>query len=410
MRTGPLAEQVKVIAARLAGVVSELRQNAFFDPLREHLLRQLLRNRRQPVIVVDTPIILPEGHTLRSKVGTSGRLEQVVRVELVAQLHATAARGKERSMAVLGQRPETKPSTVSAQRRLGPLLVVWVETRELLKGPPNMVVEGSKSIGMERRRDGSDGENHFTEAGAVAKELQGDLGVRQLTESLQNAACLSDAGLGVLVAELLVTHRPAKQLKVALPDHLEVARELANVNRGSLAADQDELALVLEVGLASAEPEAELRAPSLQGGKSRRNSGGFTSQAEVVQVGIDKLEPTAGTRASQLRQHRLQDQREQQRAERVALLNTTLRRDDVVAKHQIGVNSVAEVDPRREARETVANLAEEAGAVDSVERVLEVKFKEDLVRTVAIAQTPLPSGLQPHFSAERHRHADLERA
>ena len=193
----------------------------------------------------------------------------------------------------MGQRPETQPTTVSAQRRLGPLLVVRVETRELLKAPPNMVVEGAKSIGVERRRDGSDGENHFTEAGAVAKELQGDLGVRQLTKSLQNAARLSDAGLGVLVAKLLVTHRPTKQLKAALPDHLEVTRELANVSCGSLAADQDELALVLEVGLASAEHEAELRAPSLQGGKSRGNSGGFTSQAEVVQVGIDKLEPTA---------------------------------------------------------------------------------------------------------------------
>ena len=203
MRTGPLAEQVKVIAAGLAGIVSELRQHALLDALREHLLRQLLRHRRQPVIVVDTPVILPEGHTLGSKVGTSGRLEQVVRVELVAQLHATAARGQERSMAVLSQRPETQPSTVSAQRRLGPLLVVQVETRELLKVPPNMVVEGAKSIGVERRRGGSDGENHFTEAGAVAKKLQGDLGVRQLTKSLQNAARLSGAGLGVLVAKLL---------------------------------------------------------------------------------------------------------------------------------------------------------------------------------------------------------------
>ena len=38
----------------------------------------------------------------------------------VAQLPATAVRGKESSMAVLGQGPETQPSTVNAQRRLGP--------------------------------------------------------------------------------------------------------------------------------------------------------------------------------------------------------------------------------------------------------------------------------------------------
>ena len=38
MRTGRLAEQVKVIVARLAGIGSELRQNALLDTLREHLL------------------------------------------------------------------------------------------------------------------------------------------------------------------------------------------------------------------------------------------------------------------------------------------------------------------------------------------------------------------------------------
>ena len=120
-------------------------------------------------------------------------------------------------MAVLGQRPETQPTTVSAQRRLGPLLVAPVETRELLKAPPNMVVEGAKSIGVERRRDGPDGENHFTEAGAVAKELQGDLGVRQLAESVQNATSLSDAALCVLVAKLWATDRTTPTARSCLP-------------------------------------------------------------------------------------------------------------------------------------------------------------------------------------------------
>ena len=66
------------------------------------------------------------------------------------------------------------------------------------------------SINFFHLTDGSDGENHFTEAGAVAKELQSDLGVRQLTKSFQNAARLSDAGLGVLVAKVLVTHQAAQ--------------------------------------------------------------------------------------------------------------------------------------------------------------------------------------------------------
>ena len=66
------------------------------------------------------------------------------------------------------------------------------------------------------------------------------------------------------------------------------------------------------------------------------------------------------------------------------MLNTALRRNGVGAKHQFRVSSVAKVNPRREAREAVANFAEEARAVHGVERVLEVQLEEDLVRTVVI--------------------------
>ena len=74
-------------------------------------------------------------------------------------------------MAVLGQRPETQTSTVSSQRRLGPLLVFRVETRELLEALPDMVVEAAQSVAMEGRRNSSDREDHFAERGAVAEEL-----------------------------------------------------------------------------------------------------------------------------------------------------------------------------------------------------------------------------------------------
>ena len=97
----------------------------------------------------------------------------------------------------------------------------------------------------------------------MAQELQGDLGVRQLTKSLQNATSLSDAALRVLVAKLLATHWPAQQREVAFPDNFKISRKLVNVHSGGRAADQDELALVLELGFASAQLEAELRTPSL---------------------------------------------------------------------------------------------------------------------------------------------------
>ena len=52
-------------------------------------------------------------------------------------------------MTVLCQRPEAKPSTASAQRRLRPLLVVRVETGEVFEARADVVVEGAQSIGVE---------------------------------------------------------------------------------------------------------------------------------------------------------------------------------------------------------------------------------------------------------------------
>ena len=195
-------------------------------------------------------------------------------------------------MAVLHKRPEPKPPTVSAQRRLSPLLVVWVQTGEVLKARPDQVVERAQGSAVEAGRHRSDREDHFAEGGAVAQELQSDLGIRQLAEGLQDATSLSDASLGVLVAELWAADRTAQQLEVAFPDNFEISRELGNVHRGGQAADQDELALVLEVGLASAQLKAEVRAPSLQSVKGRLHRRGLARKAEVIQVGVDQLEPT----------------------------------------------------------------------------------------------------------------------
>ena len=74
-------------------------------------------------------------------------------------------------MAVLRQGPEAETTTAGAQRGLGPLLVVRVETRELLEALPDMVVEAAQSVAMEGRRYSSDRKDHFAERGAVAEEL-----------------------------------------------------------------------------------------------------------------------------------------------------------------------------------------------------------------------------------------------
>ena len=83
--------------------MSKLRQSASLDALRYRFLGQLVRDRRQPVVVIDTAIVSVEGHTLGSRLGASGGLECVVGVKSLAQLRATAAGRKEGSVAVLRQ-------------------------------------------------------------------------------------------------------------------------------------------------------------------------------------------------------------------------------------------------------------------------------------------------------------------
>ena len=130
-----------------------------------------IRDRRQPVVVIDTAIVSVESHTLGSRLDASGGLERVVGVEFLAQFRATAAGRKEGSVTVLRQGPEAETPTASAQRGLRPLLVVRVEARELLEALPDMVVEAAQSVAMEGRRNSSDRKDHFAEGSAVAEEL-----------------------------------------------------------------------------------------------------------------------------------------------------------------------------------------------------------------------------------------------
>ena len=106
VRTRALTDQVKVIAARLAGIVSELRQGSPVDTLGQRFLGKLVGHGRQPVIVVDTLVVGADGHTFGSELRASGEFPSVVGVKFLAQLHATAAGGEESSMAVLHKRPE----------------------------------------------------------------------------------------------------------------------------------------------------------------------------------------------------------------------------------------------------------------------------------------------------------------
>ena len=202
MRPTTLAEQIQMVTTRLAASVSQLRQNTPVDALRQDLLGQLVRHRRQLVVVVDTPVVSVQGNTFGGRLRVSARLERVVRVKFPAQLGATAARGEESSVAVLRQGPQPETTRASPKRRLRPLVVVRVKTGKLLEAGPDLIIEAGDGSRVEARRDSPDGENHFAESRAAAQQVESDLRVGQLAESFQELAGLADPILGMRVAEL----------------------------------------------------------------------------------------------------------------------------------------------------------------------------------------------------------------
>jgi hypothetical protein len=78
------------------------------------------------------------------------------------------------------------------------------------------------------------------------------------------------------------------------------------------------------------QPNGEAAGP--KGTQSGTNTVGVACEAKVVQIGINQLQTPEGTRGTQFSQDRLQGEGKQEGAQRIALLNATLRRELVFAK------------------------------------------------------------------------------
>jgi hypothetical protein len=237
----------------------------------------------------------------------AGRFKDMVWVKLLAKLDAAGARGEESSVAVLRQGPQPETTRASPKRRLRPLVVVRVQTGKLLEAGPDLIIEAGDSSRVEARRDSTDGENHFAESRAAAQQVESDLGVGQLAESLQELAGLADPFLSMRVAELRGADRTAEKLEVAVSHDLEVRGKSASINRGGMAGSEDELALVLEVGRASAELQAQGSTAGLKDVDGPADSRGLASQTKVVEVSESEFKAPCSAEVSQLGENRVED-------------------------------------------------------------------------------------------------------
>ena len=97
----------------------------------------------------------------------------------------------------------------------------------------------------------------------------------------------------------------------------------------------------------------------------------------------------------------LESQGEQQRAERIALLNSSLRADPVVAKEEFRGGGVAPLGERGQAWEVIPALFEKRLPGHGVESVFEVDFQEHRVGAAGVAFAPLPCDMHSDLCPAR---------
>jgi len=146
---------------------------------------------------------------------------------------------------------------------LGPLLIIRVKAGKLLEAGADVLIKVSKGSSVKGRGHHPERENHFTERTAVTQQVQSDLWVWKLAQSLQDLRSLSHSALGMAVAKVSTANGSAQQLKVTIPYHFEVGRELAGVNSGSTPSAQNELTLIFVRVSARAESEPQFATAGL---------------------------------------------------------------------------------------------------------------------------------------------------
>jgi hypothetical protein len=130
-----------------------------------------------------------------------------------------------------------------------------------------------------------------------------------------------------------------------------------------------------DLALSKVEAQAQLRTPGLCVGEGRRDSVDVTGNDAVIKIEGGQVE---GARAKFLRQW-LQSSSEQQRAQRVTLLDATSGLQDGGAKLQGRGRSIAPCSPSRQGGEVRADRGKDLNAADGVEGVLEIQLEQDFV-------------------------------
>jgi hypothetical protein len=215
----------------------------------------------------------------------------------------------------------------------------------------------------------------------------------------------------VLVAESGASNGSTKKLEVTVGEDsglssFGVDQELLGKKGGQVSVRrrpwEDEFALL------HIEFETQSLTVRLQVFEGGAHGLGITGQDAVVQV--EQVQVQRGL--LDLREffdQFMDGQGEEERTQRVSLLNASGRVDRVRAKLEVGGGTVTPVGPFGKAREDMAAPLQKLRAVHIVEGVFEIKFEQTFVSAVGMSFGPGPASVDSSIKAERASDTELSR-
>ena len=395
----PLELQVGTEGFTAGAGDKELLDHSAIQRLRQRLLSGRRRRRDRDMVGGQHELVV-EG---------SGSVEEwpgggVARVQATAARQRSTEGGDVGSSGVSGNVPQAKPAGGRGEGGLQPGFGRQRPRAKAFQAGTNSCIK--INCGLAKKLWGRDthGKNHPAEGSTVTQQQEPCLRVRELTQCFQEGLRLVDAlGMGVGFS---VSRRPNRSAKKV---HSPVLADLHPVREGPLVNSTVRAGAVGKDTLARVELQANLAAGGGKAGQACSDLLGPASKVAVIQESKGKFRLLPRTAGRSGLESRVQGQCKQERAEWVALLDSSFRGEGGVVEEKPGMVVVAPLGPWRETRHMQADLPKHRSTINSVEGIAEINLQKALIDMTSVALHPLPGSVDGSLRTEGHSHTNLER-
>ena len=198
--------------AREGGVSENARHELGLDFAQQRFLRRGITLR---VNVSTRRDDAPEGALCSGKVAPIVKVKGVkVRPEEAAQIAAGGETGHICRRSVLSSTPGTQTTCRYAKRRQAPVIVREGAPNQMTESRANITIGSVETPGMSIRRDSATGKENLGPTRARAKQTEGSLCVRKLTNGGQEGPSLTNAPAKQILTPLRRPKRSAEKFEI----------------------------------------------------------------------------------------------------------------------------------------------------------------------------------------------------